>query len=65
MWRDEFAGHQGIVFEQTGATETLDLKAGPYLTYYPADAPGTRVPIIPTSFGIDRSRDFGQGGRVQ
>jgi hypothetical protein len=60
VWRDEFAGHQGAVFEQTVATETLDLKAGPYLTYYPPDAPGTRVPIIPTSFAIDRSRDFGQ-----
>jgi hypothetical protein len=60
VWRDEFSGHQGTVFEQTVATETLDLKAGPYLTYYPPDAPGIRVPVVPTSFGIDRSRDFGQ-----
>jgi hypothetical protein len=60
VWRDEFAGHQGVVFEQTVATETVDLKAGPYLTYYPPDAPGIRVPVMPTSFGIDRSRDFGQ-----
>jgi hypothetical protein len=60
VWRDEFAGHQGVVFEQTVATEALDLKAGPYLTYYPPDAPGTRVAIVPTSFGIDRGHDFGQ-----
>jgi hypothetical protein len=60
VWRDEFSGHQGVVFEQTVATETVDLKAGPYLTYYPPDAPGIRVPVFPTSFGIDRSRDFGQ-----
>jgi hypothetical protein len=60
VWRDEFSGHQGVVFEQTVATETLDLKSGPYLSYYPADAPGTRVPIVPTSYGLDRNRDFGQ-----
>jgi hypothetical protein len=60
VWRDEFAGHQGVVFEQTVAAEALDLKAGPYLTYYPADAPGIRVPIVPTSYGIDRNHDFGQ-----
>lgn len=60
VWRDEFAGHEGLVFEHTLATEAVDLKSGSYLKYYPVDAPGTRVPIIPMSFGIDRSRDFGQ-----
>jgi hypothetical protein len=60
VWRDEFSGHQGVVFEQTVAAETLDLKAGPYLSYYPADAPGIRVAIVPTSYGIDRNHDFGQ-----
>jgi hypothetical protein len=60
VWRDEFSGHQGVLFEQIVASETLDLKAGPFLAYYPADAPGIRVPLVPTSFGIDRTRDFGQ-----
>lgn len=60
VWRDEFAGHEGPVFEHKVATEAVDLKSGSYLKYYPVDAPGTRVPIIPMSFGIDRSRDFGQ-----
>ena len=61
VWRDEFAGHQGAVFEQTLATESVDLKSGSFLKYYPADPEsGTRVPIVPVSFGIDRSRDFGR-----
>jgi hypothetical protein len=61
VWRDEFTGHQGVVFEQTVATESVDLKKGSYLKYYPLDADsGMRVPIVPVSFGADRSRDFGR-----
>jgi hypothetical protein len=61
VWRDEFAGHSGRVFDETVATEHVDLKSGSYLKYYPADAnSGTRVPIVPVSFGVDRSRDFGR-----
>lgn len=61
VWRDEFAGHQGTVFEQTVATESIDLKGGSYLKYYPTDtAGGARVPIVPISFAADRSRDFGR-----
>jgi hypothetical protein len=61
VWRDEFAGHHAQVFEQTLAGESVDLKSGSYLKYYPTDATtGTRVPIIPLSFGADRSRDFGR-----
>src|ERR1700686_2055255 len=61
VWRDEFAGHHAQVFEQTLASESVDLKAGSYLKYYPTDATsGTRVPIIPMSFGADRSREFGR-----
>jgi hypothetical protein len=61
VWRDEFTGHQGVVFEQTVAAESVDLKKGSYLKYYPVDTDsGTRVPIVPVSFGADRSRDFGR-----
>ena len=60
VWRDEVAGHEGAVFEHTVATEVVDLKTSSYLRYYPPDDPGMRVAVIPTSFGIDRSRDFGQ-----
>jgi hypothetical protein len=61
VWRDEFAGHQGPVFEQTVATEGVDLKAGSFLKYYPTDADsGTRVPIVPISYGADRTHDFGR-----
>jgi hypothetical protein len=36
------------------------LKPGAFLKYYPTDAAsGTRVPIVPISFGTDRSQDFG------
>jgi hypothetical protein len=60
VWRDEIAGHSGQVFEQTVATENVDLKGGSFLKYYPTDAgSGTRVPIVPVSFGVDRSHDFG------
>jgi hypothetical protein len=61
VWRDEFAGHQGPVFEQTVATESVDLKTGSFTKYYPSEPEsGTRVPIVPVSFGVDRSRDFGR-----
>jgi hypothetical protein len=61
VWRDEFAGHHAQVFEQTLAGESVDLKAGSYLKYYPTEATsGARVPIIPMSFGADRTRDFGR-----
>jgi hypothetical protein len=61
VWRDEFAGHEGQIFENTVTTESVDLKSGSFLKYYPTDAAsGTRVPIVPLSFGADRSRDFGR-----
>jgi hypothetical protein len=61
VWRDEFLGHSGQVFEQTLATESVDLKSGSYLKYYPTDPDsGTRVPIVPISFAADRSHDFGR-----
>ena len=61
VWRDEFAGHAAQIFEETIATESVDLKSGFFLKYYPTDAAsGTRVPIVPLSFGADRSRDFGR-----
>lgn len=60
VWRDEFAGHESLIFEQTVASEGIDLKSGSFLKYYPSDAgAGRRVPIIPVSFGTDRSRPFG------
>jgi len=61
VWRDEFAGHEGQIFEDTVTTESVDLKSGSFLKYYPTDAgSGTRVPIVPISFGADRTRDFGR-----
>ncbi|MBV8144098.1 MAG: hypothetical protein JO184_03740 [Gammaproteobacteria bacterium] len=61
VWRDEFAGHQGEIFEHTAASESIDLKKGSYLKYYPSGGDsGARVPIVPVSFGADRSRDFGR-----
>lgn len=61
VWREEFIGHQAMIFEQTIATDNVDLRPGSYLKYYPADSTQEqRVPIVPVSFGIDRSRDFGR-----
>jgi len=61
VWRDEFAGHSGKVFDATVASEGVDLKSGAFLKYYPTDAAsGIRVPIVPISFGVDRSHDFGR-----
>jgi hypothetical protein len=60
VWRDEFVGHSGQLFEQNVAAESMDLKAGPFIKYYPTDAQsGTRQPIVPVSFGLDRKQDFG------
>jgi hypothetical protein len=60
VWRDEFSGHEGQVFERTLASESVDLKSAVFLKYYPMDAAsGVRVPIIPVSFGIDRTHPFG------
>jgi hypothetical protein len=61
VWRDEFIGHSDKVFEETVATESVDLKSGSFIKYYPTE-PGTgkRVPILPVSFGVDRTHDFGR-----
>jgi len=61
VWREEFAGHEAVIFDKVVATENVDLKAGSYLKYYPMDAgSGTRVPIVPISFGAERGQDFGR-----
>lgn len=61
VWRDEFVGHSDKVFGETVATESMDLKGGTFLKYYSTDASsGLRVPIVPVSFGVDRSHDFGR-----
>lgn len=61
VWRDEFAGHDAQVFEQKVAAESMDLKTGPFIKYYSTDPQsGTRVPILPVSFGLDRTQDFGR-----
>jgi hypothetical protein len=52
---------RGEIFDETIATENVDLKGGSFLKYYPADATGgVRVPVIPVSAGIERSRDYGR-----
>jgi hypothetical protein len=61
VWRDELIGHQGQVFEQDLASESVDLKSSSFIKYYPTDADsGRRVPIVPISFATDRSHDFGR-----
>jgi len=61
VWRDEFAGHSGQLFEQNVASENIDLKPGPFIKYYPTDPQsGTRQPIVPVSFALDRTQDFGR-----
>jgi hypothetical protein len=61
VWRDEFAGHSAQLFEQHLAAESMDLKSGPFIKYFTAEPQsGTRVPIIPVSFGLERTRDFGR-----
>jgi hypothetical protein len=61
VWRDEFSGHRGELFDETLVTENVDLKGGSFLKYYTADtSKGVLVPVIPTSFGVDRGRDYGR-----
>ncbi len=61
VWRDAMVGHQGTVFDLTIATESIDLGTGPFTKYYPTDVMGgRRVPIVPVSVDVDRSRDFGR-----
>ncbi|HEV8018948.1 MAG TPA: hypothetical protein VGP32_10360 [Steroidobacteraceae bacterium] len=61
VWRDELSGHHDQVFEETIASESVDLNTGSFLKYYPTEAAsGLRVPIVPMSFGADRNRDFGR-----
>src|SRR5579862_3471206 len=61
VWRDEFSGHSDKLFEDTAATEAVNLRNGSFVKYYPTDpGSGKRVPILPVSFGVDRSHDFGR-----
>jgi hypothetical protein len=61
VWREEFEGHSAQLFEQAIAAESMDLKSGPFLKYFPTDPQsGTRLPIVPVSYGIDHSQDFGR-----
>jgi hypothetical protein len=61
VWRDAIVGHQGVVFDQTIASEAVDLTTKPFLTYYaPEPGTGLRLPIVPLSVDSDRSRDFGR-----
>lgn len=61
VWRESVVGHQGTIFDQTIASEAVDLTGGPFLTYYPTEPlGGRRVPVIPVSIDSDRSRDFGR-----
>jgi hypothetical protein len=61
VWREAVTGHQGVIFDQPVASESLDLSAGPFLSYYGTDPlGGLRVPIVPVSVDSDRSRDFGR-----
>lgn len=61
VWRDEFVGHRQTIFEETLVAENVDLRSGSVLRYYDANDTRTqRVPIVPISSGIDRTRDFGR-----
>jgi hypothetical protein len=61
VWRDAAIGHQGVIFDQTIASESVDLTGKPFLNYYSTDPfGGTRVPIVPISVDSDRSHDFGR-----
>jgi hypothetical protein len=61
VWREEFAGHRQSIFEQTMATDNVDLRSGSFLKYYGVDETrNQRVPIVPVSSGIDQARDFGR-----
>jgi hypothetical protein len=61
VWKDATLGHQATVFEQTIASESIDLAGGPFIKYYPTDVMGGhRAPIVPISTDIDRGKDFGR-----
>jgi len=61
VWRDGNVGRQGTVFDQTIVSESVDLTGKPFLSYYsPEPTGGARVPVVPISSEIDRSRDFGR-----
>jgi hypothetical protein len=61
VWRDASVGHQGVVFDQTIASEAIDLTGKPFLAYYATEPMGgARVPIVPISSDTDRSHDFGR-----
>jgi hypothetical protein len=61
VWRDATVGHEGVVFDQTIASESVDLTGKPFLSYYATELmAGARVPIVPISVDTDRSHDFGR-----
>jgi hypothetical protein len=61
VWRDASVGHQSVVFDQTIASESMDLSSRHFLSYYPTDPmTGRRVPIIPVSVDSDHGHDFGR-----
>lgn len=61
VWRDANVGHESVVFDQTIASESIDLTSKPFLTYYGTEPmAGARVPIVPISVDTDRTRDFGR-----
>ena len=61
VWREEIKGNAAVVFDQKLVTTGVDLKSKSFLAYYPTvPLIGHRVPIVPVSFGSDRSRDFGR-----
>jgi hypothetical protein len=61
VWRDSSIGHQSVVFEQTIASESVDLTGKPFISYYATDlSGGIRVPIVPISSDADRSKDYGR-----
>src|SRR5579871_157827 len=61
VWRDANLGHEAVVFDQTLASESVDLTGKPFLTYYGTEPmAGARAPIVPISVDTDRSHDFGR-----
>jgi hypothetical protein len=61
VWRDAVVGQKGVIFDQTIASENVELPSKPFLKYYPTDPlVGQRVPIIPVSVDADRTHDFGR-----
>lgn len=61
VWRDAAIGHKSSIFDETIASESVDLTGKPFISYYSTDPHGgTRVPIVPISVDSDRSHDFGR-----